>query len=127
MCARPIATATTPMSAIRPMASGSRCHPDIGEGFMKIARAILLSLVLSLVASLPIAQKKPAPQDALFFLFWPKNGAVIKGGFWCRFGRRNMGVTHAGDSYPNAGPHHLFVDVNDPLNPNEPIPSDKSH
>ena len=37
------------------------------------------------------------------------------------------GVTHAGDTYPNSGHHHLLVDVNEPLNPNEPIPQDKSH
>jgi len=58
---------------------------------------------------------------------WPQNGAVIKGGFWYRFGLRNMGVTHAGDSYPNSGHHHLLIDVNEPLNPNEPLPQDKSH
>ncbi len=58
---------------------------------------------------------------------WPQNGTVIKGGFWCRFGLRNMGVTHAGDTYPNSGHHHLLVDVNEPLDPNEPIPQDKSH
>ena len=52
---------------------------------MKIARAILFSLVLSLLASPAHAQNKPAPQDALLYFVWPQNGAVIKGGFWCRF------------------------------------------
>jgi hypothetical protein len=92
-----------------------------------IVRAILLSLSLSLLASLAHAQGKPAPKDAVLYFVWPQNGAVIKGGFWARFGLRNMGVTHAGDDYPNAGHHHLLVDVNEPLNPNEPIASDKSH
>jgi len=94
---------------------------------MNVARAIPLLLLLSLFAGPAHAQNKPAPKDALLYFVWPQNGAVIKGGFWCRFGLRNMGVTHAGDSYPNAGHHHLFVDVNEPLNPKEPIPSDKSH
>jgi hypothetical protein len=96
---------------------------------MNVARAIplLLLLLLSLFSGPAHAQNKPAPKDALLYFVWPQNGAVIKGGFWCRFGLRNMGVTHAGDSYPNAGHHHLFVDVNEPLNPKEPIPSDKSH
>jgi hypothetical protein len=40
---------------------------------------------------------------------------------------RNMGVTRAGDAAPNMGHHHLFVDVDGPLDPNEPIPSDKNH
>ena len=38
-----------------------------------------------------------------------------------------MGVTKAGENAPNLGHHHLFVDVTDPLNPDEPIPSDKKH
>jgi hypothetical protein len=38
-----------------------------------------------------------------------------------------MGVTHAGDDYQNAGHHHLLIDVNDPIDPKEPIPQDKSH
>ena len=38
-----------------------------------------------------------------------------------------MGITHAGDATPNFGHHHLLVDVNEPLNPDEPIPSDRNH
>ena len=94
---------------------------------MKIARAILLSLLLAPLVSSAHAQGKPAPKDAVLYFVWPQNGAVIKGGFWARFGLRNMGVTHAGDDYPNAGHHHLLIDVSEPLNPNEPIASDKSH
>jgi hypothetical protein len=58
---------------------------------------------------------------------WPQDGATIKGGFWCRFGLRNMGVTHAGDDFQNSGHHHLLIDVTEPLDPNEPIAQDKSH
>ncbi|MBR0795162.1 DUF4399 domain-containing protein [Bradyrhizobium jicamae] len=86
---------------------------------------LLAAVVLS--ASPACAQGKPAPKDAVLYFVWPRNGAIVKGAFWCRFGLRNMGVTHAGDDYPNSGHHHLFVDVSEPLNPNEPIPSDKSH
>jgi hypothetical protein len=28
---------------------------------------------------------------------------------------------------PNAGHHHLLIDVNEALDPNEPIPQDKKH
>jgi uncharacterized protein DUF4399 len=94
---------------------------------MNIVRAILLSLLLAPLASPAHAQGKAAPKDAVLYFVWPQNGAVIKGGFWARFGLRNMGVTHAGDDYPNAGHHHLLIDVSEPLNPNEPIASDKSH
>jgi hypothetical protein len=94
---------------------------------MKVARAILFLLLLSPVATSANAQGRPAPKDAVLYFVWPQNGTVIKGGFWARFGLRNMGVTHAGDDYPNSGHHHLLIDVNEPINPNEEIPSDKSH
>ena len=94
---------------------------------MNLARLVMLSATLTLLSFGAQAQGKPAAGDAVLYFVWPQNGATIKGGFWCRFGLRNMGVTHAGDSFPNSGHHHLFVDVNEPLNPKEPIPSDKSH
>jgi hypothetical protein len=94
---------------------------------MKVARLIALLVVLTCPSFAAHAQGKPAPKDALLYFIWPQDGATIKGGFWCRFGLRNMGVTHAGDDFQNSGHHHLLVDVNEPLDPNEPIPQDKSH
>jgi hypothetical protein len=94
---------------------------------MKIASLALLSVALVFISNSANAQGKPAPKDALLYFIWPQNGTTIKGAFWCRFGLRNMGVTHAGDSFKNSGHHHLLVDVTEPLNPKEPIPSDKSH
>jgi hypothetical protein len=48
--------------------------------------------------------------------------ANVKAAFWCRFGLRNMGgrvpVTRRRTH------HHLLIDVDEPLDPNEPIPSD---
>jgi hypothetical protein len=38
-----------------------------------------------------------------------------------------MGVAPAGVDKPNTGHHHLLIDVNEPLNSNEPIPQDKNH
>jgi hypothetical protein len=94
---------------------------------MNIVRPILLSTALALLSGAVHAQGKPSPQDALVYFVWPQNGAIIKGGFWCRFGLRNMGVTHAGDTFQNSGHHHLLIDVNEPPDPKEPIASDKSH
>ena len=94
---------------------------------MKIDRLIALSAVVTCLSFAAYAQGKPAPKDALLYFVWPQDGATIKGGFWCRFGLRNMGVTHAGDHFQNSGHHHLLIDVNEPLDPNEPIPQDKSH
>ena len=94
---------------------------------MNITRLVMLSAMMTLLSFAAQAQGKPAAKDALLYFVWPQNGAIIKGAFWCRFGLRNMGVTHAGDDFQNSGHHHLLIDVNEPLNPNEAIPSDKSH
>jgi hypothetical protein len=95
--------------------------------FMGIAELIVLSAALACLSCTAHAQGKPARKDALLYFVWPQDRATIKGGFWCRFGLRNMGVTHAGDDFQNSGHHHLLVDVNEPLDLNEPIPQDKTH
>ncbi|MBR1123047.1 DUF4399 domain-containing protein [Bradyrhizobium lablabi] len=94
---------------------------------MRIVHAVLVSMILALIPGAANAQGRPAHKDAVLYFVWPQNGAVIKGAFWARFGLRNMGITHAGDDYANSGHHHLLIDVDAPLNPNEEIPSDKSH
>ena len=94
---------------------------------MKVVRLMVLAVALVTVSCAAQAQGKPAPKDALVYFIWPQNGATIKGAFWCRFGLRNMGVTHAGDDFQNSGHHHLLVDVGEALDVNEPIPQDKNH
>lgn len=94
---------------------------------MKIVRQATVAALLIAWSSIAYAQGTPAPKDAMLYFIWPQSGATIKGAFWCRFGLRNMGVTHAGDSFQNSGHHHLLIDVNDPLDANEPIPQDKAH
>lgn len=94
---------------------------------MKIVRLTVLAAALMSMSSAAWTQGKPAAKDGLLYFIWPQTGATIKGGFWCRFGLRNMGVTHAGDDFQNSGHHHLLVDVDEPLNANEPIPQDKNH
>src|SRR5581483_5581378 len=84
---------------------------------MKIVRLLLLVLALASFPCAVLAQGKAPAKDALLYFIWPQNGAVIKGGFWCRFGLRNMGVTHAGEDFQNSGHHHLLIDVNDPSMP----------
>jgi len=95
--------------------------------YMKIFRLLLLAVALASLPAAALAQGKAPPKDALLYFIWPQNGGIIKGGFWCRFGLRNMGVTHAGEDFPNSGHHHLLIDVKDPLDVNEPIPQDKNH
>jgi len=79
--------------------------------------------------AIPVAAlaQTPSPHDAYLYIIWPNEGERIKGGFWCRFGLRNMGVTRAGDTTKNTGHHHLLIDVDTPLDPNEPIPQNKNH
>lgn len=92
-------------------------------------RTLLQAAVLSTAAaSRPAwADRTPSPKDTLLYIISPRDGERVRSAFWCRFGLRNMGVTHAGDATPNLGHHHLLIDVDEPLNPDEPIPSDKKH
>jgi uncharacterized protein DUF4399 len=94
---------------------------------MDIRRIAFLAVLLTLLPAAAYAQETPAAKDAYLYFVWPQDGMTIKGAFWCRFGLRNMGVTHAGDDFAKSGHHHLLVDVNAPLEPNDPIPQDKNH
>ena len=94
---------------------------------MEYTRAVLVIAVLTMLPVPAHAQGTGAPADAFLYIIWPPDGATVKGAFWCRFGLRNMGVTQAGSNAANSGHHHLLIDVNEPLDPNEPIPQDKAH
>ena len=74
-----------------------------------------------------LADKTAAPKDAYLYIIWPNDGERLRSPFWCRFGLRYMGVTHAGDKTANMGHHHLFIDVTEPLDPDQPITQDKQH
>lgn len=94
---------------------------------MKTACCMALSVAVALFSSEAYPQGKPAPKDAKLYFITPHDGQRVRGAFWVRFGLRNMGVTHAGDDYQNSGHHHLLIDVNDAIDPKEPIAQDKSH
>jgi hypothetical protein len=92
---------------------------------MTITRmAVLAALLLPTAA---MAQRTPAAKDVSLYIIAPADGATVTGPFWCRFGLRNMVVGHAGDPFPNSGHHHLLIDSDEPIDPNEPIPQDKKH
>ena len=91
-----------------------------------ITRRALLSAAAVMIPAASAAQTS-APPGAYLYIIWPNDGERIRGSFWCRFGLRNMGVSRAGDTTAGIGHHHLLVDVDTPLDPGEPIPSDKSH
>lgn len=75
----------------------------------------------------PSYAQTPAPADAELYLISPRDGAKLRSPITVRFGLKNMGVTHAGDTAPNMGHHHLLVDVSESINPNEPLPSNKKY
>jgi hypothetical protein len=72
-------------------------------------------------------QGTPSAKGAYLYIISPSDGDTVNGAFWCRFGLRNMGVSHAGDNFANSGHHHLLVDVDEPIDPGEPIPQDRKH
>jgi hypothetical protein len=98
------------------------------ETKMKISRRVLLLASFGTLQAPPQAYPETrAPAGAYLYIIWPKDGDRVKGGFWCRFGLRNMGITRAGDPAPNTGHHHLLIDVAEPPSSNQLIPSDKNH
>ena len=68
-----------------------------------------------------------APPNASVYIISPKDGDTVTNPFRVQFGLSGMGVAPAGVDEPNTGHHHLLIDVNEPLDPNEPIPQDKTH
>ena len=94
---------------------------------VQISRSALLLGVLVLLPTAAVPQGLPTPKDAYLYIVSPKDRATISSPFWCLFGLRGMGITHAGDQFPNSGHHHLLIDVDEALNPSEPIPQDKKH
>jgi hypothetical protein len=95
---------------------------------MPMTRRAVLSLPL-LAAPLAVrpAFATKSPPGAYLYIIWPQEGAHIKGAFWCRFGLRGMGVTHAGDMTANMGHHHLLIDVDEAPAPGVAIAADKKH
>lgn len=86
-----------------------------------------LWLIGTLLASTPCSAQTSAPDDAELYFISPRDGAKLRGPITVRFGLKHMGVTHAGDTTPNMGHHHLLVDVTEPISPTEPLPSNKRY
>jgi Domain of unknown function (DUF4399) len=68
-----------------------------------------------------------APLNASVYIISPKDGDTVASPFRVQFGLSGMGVAPAGVDKLNTGHHHLLIDANEPLDPNEPIPQDKTH
>lgn len=72
-------------------------------------------------------QQAQAPAGTKLYIIAPANGAKVRSPFVVQFGLKGMGVTQAGSSPPNAGHHHLLIDVKEPISDTDVIPSSKSH
>ena len=68
-----------------------------------------------------------SPPNAFVNIISPKDGDTVTSPFRVQFGLSGMGVAPAGVDAPNTGHQHLLIDVNEELDPNEPIPQDKHH
>src|SRR5215467_13971962 len=85
-------------------------------------------LVVLIVGGLASALgETAAPSNASVYIISPKNGDFVTNPFKVLFGLSGMGIAPAGVDRPNTGHHHLLIDVDEPLDPNEPIPQDKTH
>lgn len=94
--------------------------------FLVLSRAQLF--ITLIIGGLTIALGEIAPPpNAFVYIISPKDGDTVTNPFRVQFGLSGMGVAPAGVDRPNTGHHHLLIDVNEPLDPNEPIPQDKTH
>jgi hypothetical protein len=84
-------------------------------------------VVSTIMLPLPATAQTPAPPDATVYIITPRDGQRVRSPITVRFGLRNMGVTRAGDTTPNMGHHHLLVDVTEPVDESEPLPTDRRH
>ena len=84
--------------------------------------------IVLMIGGLTIALGETAPPpNAFVYIISPKDGDTVTNPFRVQFGLSGMGVAPAGVDTPNTGHHHLLIDENEPLDPNEPIPQDKTH
>lgn len=83
----------------------------------------LLAIGASVQAQAP---RTPAPPGAEVYFVDLKDGARVPTRFRINFGLRNMGIAPAGSDRPNAGHHHLLIDVPLPALDRE-IPNDFNH
>ena len=85
-------------------------------------------LVAFIIGGLGIALgETAAPSDASVYIISPTDGDTVNNPIKVQFGLSGMGVAPAGVDMPSTGHHHLLIDVDEPLDPNEPIPQDKAH
>jgi len=99
----------------------------MGAMLLSVLSRTLLFVVLIIGNLAAASGETAAPPNASVYIISPKDGDTVTNPFRVQFGLSGMGVAPAGVDKPNSGHHHLLIDVNEPLNLNEPIPQDKTH
>ena len=99
----------------------------MGAMLLSVLSRTLLFVVLIIGNLVAASGETAAPPNASVYIISPKDGDTVTNPFRVQFGLSDMGVAPAGVDKPNSGHHHLLIDVNEPLNLNEPIPQDKTH
>ena len=89
--------------------------------------AVTLLALLALAGGAWAADRTPSPAGAEVYFVDLADHAKVHSPLVVHFGLKGMGIAPAGIVMENTGHHHLLVDVDGPLDPNEPIPSDKNH
>ena len=86
-----------------------------------------LGLVGILAGGCVTAGGGKAPTAKGVYFIAPQNGETVTNPFTVRFGLRGMGIAPAGVNRPNAGHHHLLIDVEKFSPLDQPIPKNESH
>ena len=94
--------------------------------FSILSRAELLIILIIGSPTIALGETAAPPNASVYFIS-PKDGDTVTNPFKVQFGPSGMGIAPAGVDEPNTGHHHLLIDVNEPLDPHEPIPQDKIH
>src|SRR3712207_5841430 len=92
------------------------------NGWMQRALVVSTNILPILVGA-----QTPAPPDAVVYIITPREGQRVSSPITVRFGLSNMVVTRAGDTIPNMDLQQLLVDVTEPIEPNEPLATDRKH
>ena len=92
-----------------------------------LMRTILFLGVVGILAGGCTAGVRQAPPEKGVYFITPQNGDEVTNPFTVRLGLRGMGISPAGVKRPNAGHHHLLIDVENVPALDQPIPKNESH
>lgn len=85
--------------------------------------SVLLLTAFSLQSLQAQNTHTPSPEDATVSISNIKDGDVLPPTFAVKFEVTGMEVAPAGKNEPNAGHHHLMIDVNELTSASQPLPT----